>query len=52
LKEKVISSDALTQALNEAVLNLKDLSVVLMENALIEQAIQNHKLMLMRHHQS
>ena len=30
---------------SESIVNVKDLSVVLMENSLIEQAIENHKLM-------
>jgi hypothetical protein len=30
---------------SESIINVKDLSVILMENSLIEQAIENHKLM-------
>lgn len=30
---------------SESIMNVKDLSVILMENSLIEQAIENHKLM-------
>jgi hypothetical protein len=29
----------------ESIMNVKDLSVILMENSLIEQAIENHKMM-------
>ena len=43
--QKLMSITEWAREISEGMINLKDLTVVLMENSLIEQAIENHKLM-------
>ena len=45
MEEQIEKIGSWAKEANESIFNVRDLAVVLMENALIEQAIENHKMM-------
>ncbi len=45
MEEQIEKIGSWAKGANESIFNVRDLAVVLMENALIEQAIENHKMM-------